>query len=370
MSQGNQKKPMPKGVAGGGSASTMSQMMRNMVETTPVGGAQLDLSALPEIPMPNLEGVVVVVPSPGDVTEQDVLERFNQLCYELSDRKVRKAGDKVNMGDEVLLDLLGYLGGRVIPFSSQANIRFVLEPDSFRPGFGNSLAGATVGDTIPVSTQFTYDDLVKGETQATAVFVVGIKGAAEIQFPESFDSPDFLPRLQRGNTLDEVMDSISEEISEFRSSSMVIQAMDLVMETLASQNKMPLPPSLVEEEIRVWWGRSEGAFLAAKGISRQDMDSALQGWLQDKEVRKNAELRLRTAMVVQAYLRENAEELTAEEIEAFVDEFAAVNGIDAVAWKASMAENEAEKTALVERYLYMSAVSDMMDQVNIVFEGE
>lgn len=369
MSQGNENKPKPKGIVGGGSASTMSQMMRNMVETTPVGSAQVDLTALPDIPMPNLEGVEVTVPSPGDVTEQDILERFNQLCYELADRKVRKAGDTVQMGDEVLLDLLGYMGGKVIPFSPQSNVRFVLEPDSFRPGFGNSIAGATVGDTIPVTTQFTYDDIVKGEAQATAVFVVGIRGAAEIQFPEAMDSPDFLSRLERGNTLDEVMQTISDEITDYRSSAMVIQAMDLVMETLASQNKVPIPPKLIEEEIRLWWSRGEGAYLAAKGVSRQDQESALQGWLADSELKKNAELRLRSAMIVQAYLRETAEDLQAEEIEAFVDEFARVNNIDAAAWKASMANDDAEKTALVEKYLYMSAVSDIMDQVTVHFEG-
>lgn len=367
MSQGKPNKPKAPEVAGGGSASTTSKMMRNMIESSPVGETHVDLSILPEIPMPSLQDIRVQIPTPGDITEEQILQRFYLLCYQAAGRKVRKAGDKLQVGDEVLVDMLGYVGGKILPLSAKQNLTFVLQPDSIHPGFGSGLIGATVGDTTTVSTTFQYDDLVAGKASATAVFVVDVKGAAELQFPDNLEHPNFLAKMKRGSSLEEIMSNISQEMADFQASSMVLQGMNEVMATLAKKVKVAIPSTLIDEEIRVWWGKSEGQFLAEKGIPRADQDSSLQGWLANSNMRKDAEQRLKVAMIIQAYLRESGRGVEVEEIEGFVDEFAAANGIDPQAWRASMANDDAEKRALVEKYLYMRTISQIMDQVSVIY---
>lgn len=367
MSQGKINKPKPAEVAGGGSASTMSKMMRNMIESSPVGDTHIDLSSLPAVPMPSLQDIKIQIPAPGDVSEEQILQRFYLLCYQAAGRKIRRAGDKLQAGDEVLVDMLGYVAGKVLPASVRQNLTFVLQPDSIHPGFGNGLMGATVGDTTMVTTTFQYDDLVAGKASATAVFVVDVKGAAELIFPENMEQPAFLAKMNRGTTLEEIMSNISEEIADFQASSMVIQAMNEIMATLAKKVLISIPVALLDEEIRVLWSQSEGKFLAEKGISRMDQESALQGWLTHPGIRKDAEQRLKNAMIVQAFLRESGQGVEAEEIEGFVNEFAAANGIDAQTWRKAMADNDAEKTALVEKYLYMRTLSQIMEQVSVTY---
>ena len=143
----------------GGADSLSSKMMRQMVESAPTNIDDVDLTALPEVDMPDLEGVVVHVPAQPPVTEDDIYERFQKVYFNVCvERQVRKAGDLVELGDEVLIDMLAYMEGRIIPFSPQQNLQFVLEEDSFLEGFAEGLVGTPVGGTKSITILRPIED--------------------------------------------------------------------------------------------------------------------------------------------------------------------------------------------------------------------
>src|SRR5271165_3466729 len=80
-----------------------------------------DRPALPDVKAPSLDGISVRVPKPPEVTEQDLIARLRRRVRTFAKVQNKKRGQKVALGDEVLLDALAYANGKLIPFSTQVD---------------------------------------------------------------------------------------------------------------------------------------------------------------------------------------------------------------------------------------------------------
>lgn len=354
--------------AGGGANDFSSKIMRQAAEVAPVVSAEIDISLLPKIELPSLEGVEVRVPALPPVTEEEVMARFEMIYYDTCvERTLRELGEPVQLGDEILIDLIAYTGGKIVPFNSHENYRLRLEEDSVHPGFGTALAGAPVGETKVISLDLPQGEGALPTEQAKLVFVVDLKKAAALTFPPAED-PATLKQLGMGDTINDVYGEIAATLGEERASLMLSQGIALTLETLADKVEVEVPQEHVEAEIRSQWSKTEGRFLMEKGLSRQDMDEALEGWLQDEDTQNTARQRLKIAMVVLAYAAQETEELSTEEVSTFFEELAEDNGIDIVKWRAYLAENEAEQEALLNQYLYLRTVTHLVSEIPIHYE--
>ena len=358
---------LPPGLGRGGPASYASKMMRSIVESTPTMDAKLDLSDLPDIRRPNLSGIDIVVPEPA-LTEDIVMESLEILYYNHAERTIREAGEAVEFGDELRVDWVGFIEGKLLPFSPEEDLIIRLEEDMMYPGFGQALKGSLVGDTANISITFPDDHDIEVFRNRTAVFVVQIKAAATPAFIDP-NSPEMLERIGRGNTLKEVVQSITEELEEFNANAMVLAAIDMTLEKLCQRVTVSVPEHFIDEEIRFWWRSAEGDFLHEKGLERQDIDDALQAWLQDEETREEAERRLKIAMVVKAFVKEQLEEIQQEELMGFLDEFSETLGVDAEEWRQVLSQDQAEQESLLDKYLYMRTISHIMGEVNVQYGG-
>lgn len=126
---------------------------------------------------PSLEGIEVTLPTPARVSEGDIVERFDELCRTVAPRRDREAGEAVAAGDEVLLDVIGYSSGKLIPFSIRLDWWTQAAPNPMLPGFFEALVGARVGEALSVELTLPSDYPVERLRGARARFGVELQAA-------------------------------------------------------------------------------------------------------------------------------------------------------------------------------------------------
>lgn len=359
----------PKGQPGGGEHSFSAKLMRQMAEKAPVAFTEVDTAGLPVIDFPNVGGMEIRVPALPLVSPESVMERFELVYYDTCvERSPRAPGEPVQLGDEILIDMVCYAGGKIVPFNAHENLRLRLESNSIRPGLGDALVGTPVGDTKLIPLTIPVEDVFGAKTDGKIVFVVDVKAAASLTFPKS-DAPETLKKIGLGKTLDDTYGYIARELGEERAGLMLSKGVNMTLDAIADRVVTPVDEALVDAEIRAQWSKAEGRFLTDKGLSRQDLDDALEGWLRDAETRETARQRLKITMAILAYARQETDDITPEEVEAFFEGYAADNGIDLKKWRAALQSNPEQQAALLNQYLHMRTLFHMVAQVPVHYEG-
>ncbi|HLL00292.1 MAG TPA: peptidylprolyl isomerase [Myxococcaceae bacterium] len=256
---------------------------------------------LPEVQPPSLEGLTAQV-SPRPLTEDDLLERLADLVREHAQRRVRAEGESVALGDEVLLDTIGYAQGRLIPFSVRESSWAVVNPDPLLPGFFEALVGKQVGLSVEIPLTLPPDYPVESLRGAAARFLVDVREARELTLPDP-QSPQFIASLGRGATLTEVLQKLGDELANERTDEAMREAREHVLDVLVERAKVEVPRELVDEEIRRRWTEAERPILMRKAFEPDELIQALDAWQQDPLTRADAARRLRIGVVLAAIAR-------------------------------------------------------------------
>ncbi|PTL75994.1 peptidylprolyl isomerase [Vitiosangium sp. GDMCC 1.1324] len=304
-----------------GAEYSLGDLQGLMLLKRSTGALALDGTAairLPSIQAPSLEGLSVAVPAPAPVTEDDIMERFDALCRERAPRRERTPGEEVAEGDDVLLDVLGYADGRLIPFSVRTDWSVEVAPEPLLPGFFEALVGATVGLSIGVELVLPETYAVASLRGATARFIVDVKAAHEVT-PLEADSPELLTLLDAGATIEDVLQRLAEELFEERETEAQRELQERVMDALIERTHVALSQGLIDEEIRHQWAVVEYPVLVGKGFTPEELDEAWDGWRTDIATRLDAEWRLRGALALQAIAERDEVRPTFEDAEAFHD---------------------------------------------------
>lgn len=267
---------------------------------------------------PSLEGLQVSMPAPASITGEAIVTRFEALRREVSPRRNREPGEVVALGDDVLLDVIGFANGKLLPFSARADWWTEATPDAHLPGFLEALVGARVGESFAVELTLPEDHAVESLRGAPARFGVELKAAREVTLLDEA-SPDLFTALDRGTTLDEVMEHIAGELSAERNEQHQRDFQDRVLAEVARRTRVEVPLSLVDEEIRLRWSEGEYPVLVRLELLPEQLPEALEGWLQDVSTRSEVEQRLRLALGLRAIIERDGIRPEREDAEALFD---------------------------------------------------
>ncbi|MFP2925267.1 peptidylprolyl isomerase [Pyxidicoccus sp. 3LG] len=290
------------GSHGGGAAESLGDLQGRMLLKRSAGTLSLDGATgvrLPSVQAPSLEGLAVEAPAPAPVTEDDIVASFDALCRERAPRRERAPGEEVAAGDDVLLDVLGYANGRLIPFSVRTDWWTEVAPEPHLPGFFEALVGATVGLSLGVELVLPETYAVSSLRGATAHFLVEVKAAREVT-PLDGDSKTLLATLEAGATLEDVLRQLAEALVEEREEEARRELHERVLDALVQRTEVDLAEGLIDEEIRHRWAVVEYPALVARGFTADELADAWEGWRTDAATRLDAEWRLRVALALQA----------------------------------------------------------------------
>jgi trigger factor len=256
---------------------------------------------LPEVEAPSLEGLTAEL-SPRPLTQDDLLDRLTELVREHAQRRDRAQADTVALGDEVLIDTVGYAKGRILPFSIRENRWALVNPDPLLPGFFEALVGKQVGFSVDIALTLPPDYPVESLRGASARFIVDVKAARELSLPDA-ESPAFIASMGKGATLVDVMRQLGDELAQERTEEATREARDQVLDVLVERTQVEVPAPLLDEEIRRRWVEAERPILQRKDFSPDELEQALAAWQQDPLTRADATRRLKISLVLAAIAR-------------------------------------------------------------------
>jgi trigger factor len=317
---------------------------------------------LPRAEAPSLEGLTVARPTVAPVTEEDLLERLDQLKFEVAPRYDRPPGEPVALGDEVLLDVLGYSRGRLIPFAARADWWVRVKPEPLLPGFFEALVGARAGKTLELALTLPPGYPVAALRGAPAHFVVAVKAVRVVDLPDD-EAPEFLFSLGRGSTLREVMHRLAQELTEERRAVAAQQAKEAVLEQLADRCSVEVPARLIEEEVRLRWAESERQTLTELELPPSELQASLDGWLRDPLTRGEAAQRLKIALVLAAIAERERLQPRREDMDSILDTVSRASKAPRTEVGAWLRADPALAPRLHNLLMHLAAVDHVMSKV-------
>lgn len=325
--------------------------------------------ALPAAEPPKLSELRVRIPPPEPVTEDDVLVHFVGLLRQKATRRDRAEGEPLALGDEVQLDVVGYVDNRLLPGSIRVGAWLDLEPMAHLPGFAETLAGVRVGDACALDLQLPADYPVASVAGKMAHCLCEVRAAREVNLP-SAESPDALAALGLGDSLEEVMASVTKQVDDERVALQDLRAQELALGALADATRLELPRAMVDEELRRRWSMLEAPLLKQKDFAPDELREALEAWMSSELLRAEAERSLRISLALDAVGKRDRVELLQSDVAATLAELAATIEIDerelASALDASLdlqqrAANLARHQALVAHVLSQVQFEEAVD---------
>jgi len=202
------------------------------------------LEALPDVPAPQIEGIVLERLT-VDVDEAQVDDQLQTLAR--SNKKWTDAAKKhvAELGDLVVIDFAGTVAGQPFEGGSGEDMSVELGSGQLIPGFEDGLVGAKAGDKRDVKVTFPADypsDKLKGKAAVFAVTVKAVKTAGEAKVDEDFAKSLGLTGLDQLRGL--IREQQQQELNGLTRTHMKRRLLD----QLAAKHDFPVPQSMVDAE--------------------------------------------------------------------------------------------------------------------------
>ncbi|HEY9563414.1 MAG TPA: trigger factor [Nocardioides sp.] len=200
--------------------------------------AEVDIK--PEFELPDYEGLEAEVED-TEVTDEDLEEQIKALRERFGTLNTveRAAAD----GDYVTIDLKASQDGEVVDGAEAAGMSYQVGRGGMLDGLDEALLGLSAGESTTFSSELVGGDLVG---QAVEVEVT-VSQVQEQELPE-FDD-EFAQLASEFDTAEEFTADVRERLGRGKRLEQAAAARDAVLEVLLDKVTIPLPETLVTEEL-------------------------------------------------------------------------------------------------------------------------
>jgi trigger factor len=291
-------------------ANELQPLAQPEIEVTKLEDNQLleftaEVDVRPEVELPSYDGLEAEVPD-LEVTDADVEEQIQALRERFA--TLSDVERPVEDGDFVVLDLKATQDGEPVEGAEVAGMSYRVGRGGMIEGLDEALVGVTAGEEKTFATQLVGGDLVGSDVEVA----VSVSQVQEQELPELDD--DFAQEASEFDTVEELTADVRERLGRGKRLEQAAAARDAVLEVLLEQIDIPLPESIVADELTARRQSIEQQ-LAYAGIT---MESYLddEGQTVD-EFEADLEKRVRDAVAAQFILDEIAkkEELGVDQSE-------------------------------------------------------
>jgi trigger factor len=256
-----------------------------------------EVDVRPEITVPDWHGLSAEVDD-LDVTDEDVTEQVEALRERFGTLQDvdRPAVD----GDFVTIDLVATKNGEPVDGAEVSGMSYRVGRGGMLEGLDEALAGMNAGDDKVFSSQLVGGDLVGEDVQVQ----VKVAQVQEQELPELDD--EFAQLASEFDTAEELTADVRTRLANGKRLEQAAAARDAVLERLLDQIDVPLPETMVADELTERRSSIEQQ-LAFAGIS-------LEKYLEDEdqtqeEFEADLDRRVRDAVAAQFVLDKVANEL-------------------------------------------------------------
>lgn len=298
---------------------------------------EVEVDVRPEFALPDLGDVEVTV-DPATVTDEDVDAELEQLRTRFGtltpvDRPAAK-------GDFTSIDLRATIGGEEIDTAKNV---------SYEVGSGTMLEGLDEAlDTLTAGEQTTFvSKLVGGDHEGEDAQVeVTINAVKQRELPELDD--DFAQLASEFDTVDELRDSLRNEVADRKRQAQLGQARGKLVESLLDHIDIPLPEKVVDDEIE--------ARLENEGKQGDEKLAA--------EYRPDAERALRTQLLLDVIAEDSDAQVGQDDLSRYVVSSAMRYGVDPNEFIKMLSEQN-QLPALFAEVSRDKALTELLRQVSV-----
>ncbi len=252
--------------------------------------AEVDIR--PEIELPDLSAVSVTV-DPIEVTDEEVEAELQSLRARFGTLKgVERAAEN---GDFVSIDLSATVDGKELPDAATEGLSHEVGSGQLIDGLDEAIVGLKEGETRVFTTKLAAGEHAGEDAQVS----VTVKSVKERELPEPDD--EFAQLASEFDTIEELKESLVEQVRRVKRVQQAEQIRDKVLETLLEQVEVPLPEKVVQAQI------DDAVHNAIHGLDHDEerLAEALeaQGSSRDQfdaDNRSNAEKAVKTQLLVDA----------------------------------------------------------------------
>jgi len=199
----------------------------------------VEVDVRPEFTLPKLDGLKLTVDA-VEVSADDVKDELDNLRSRFGTLVTVDRAAKT--GDFAQLDLVAKIGDNEV--DSATSISYEVGSGELIEGIDEALDGLSAGeDTTFESTLLGGDH--EGETAFISVSLIAVK---ERELPEADD--EFAQIASQFDTIKELKADIKSQVERSKAFGQGAQARDQIVDELLKSVDIPVPPKLVEDEVR------------------------------------------------------------------------------------------------------------------------
>jgi len=284
----------------------------------------------PEVTLGEYKGIEVEKAKP-EVTDADVEAELKKV-QEQNSRLVSVADRAVADGDQTVIDFEGFVDGKAFEGGKAEDYTLVIGSHSFIDTFEDQLIGKNIGEDVEVNVTFPAEYHAAELAGKPATFKVKIKEIKMKELPELND--EFASEVSEFETLDAYKEDVKTKQAQATA-----ENENNVVQKVVDNAQMDIPAPMVDEQVRNMI-EDYARRLQSQGIS---FDQYLQftgstiEQLQE-QMRPQAELRLRTRLVLEAVVAAEKIEPSEELVEAEIKKMSENYKMDAEQIKTIMGE--------------------------------
>ena len=251
---------------------------------------------------------------------------------EITDRPVAN-GDKIN------LDYSGSVDGVKFEGGTAEGQELTIGSGTFIPGFEEQLVGMNPGEETDITVTFPEKYHSEELAGKEAVFHVKVNAILETNLPEADD--EFAKDVSEFDTIAELRADKRKKLEEAEALHAKNVRENALITKACENATVEIPEAMIERQMDHMLNDIRYR-LSMQGISLEDYckytGSSIEAMR--KEMRGDAEKRVKSQLVLEAISKAEALEATAEEIEQKLDEYAAQFGDKAESFKKGLTEED------------------------------
>jgi trigger factor len=259
-----------------------------------------------------------------ELTEAEVDERLKTLRENYSTLSPIPEGRGVQKGDQLVVDVNATVDEKPVKQLTVTDYNMELGRDFFIPGFDARITGSSPGVTEKIAMDLPDDFPAKDLAGKTANLEVTIKEAKERVLPELDD--DFAKDLGEHETLEQLKESIRENIREIHDSQTRREVENQLVDKLVENHEVQAPESMIDQEIDRALNQTRQQ-LVSFGVNPQDLPAPTQD--QRDRLRPSAEKTVKAGLILRAVGETEGIAISDDELEAAIEKRAEELGYSA-----------------------------------------
>lgn len=204
-------------------------------------------------------------PTELKTNEKDIEDVVKRIAENY--RETKKTTGKAKSGQEVVIDFLGKMDGKVFEGGKAEKYPLTLGSGSFIPGFEDGIIGHEAGEEFELKLAFPKDYHAKNLAGKAVVFEIKLREVREVVLPEIND--EFASKYTPFKTLKELKADIKQNLTAQNERSVKEQLKDALTLEIIEKSEIPVPETIVKEHFEFAKSQEE-ALARQNGIKLAD----------------------------------------------------------------------------------------------------